>query len=57
MWVYAAVAVLLCLNVGCSGIRVGAEITRVDSFESTSAMKPLPWKCYFIDCSEVSNAS
>lgn len=50
--VYVVIIGSLLLQTGCSGIRVGAEITRVDSYESSQRMTPTPWKCLFVNCNE-----
>ena len=38
---------------GCTGLGVRAEMYRIDQTQSSSRTfrKPMPIKCYFIDCS------
>lgn len=39
---------------GCAGIRIGADIARIDEAQESHAMsaKGLPWKCMFVNCNQ-----
>lgn len=44
------VGILVCMVTGCAGIRVSAEIDRVDESQQSSKANSQPLKCLFVDC-------
>jgi hypothetical protein len=44
---------------GCAGIRIGADISRIDEAQESHAMSgsKLPWKCLFVNCNTEAHGS
>jgi hypothetical protein len=48
-WLVLA-GIVLFLATGCSGLRVSAEIARIDEATTSTSTKPIPVRCMFVDC-------
>lgn len=55
----ALVGIFATLTTGCAGIRVGADISRIDEASEQHAMSTskMPWKCLFVNCNMEGHAS